>query len=137
MLEFSDLNYWAIVIVWLIYVVVGSYWYSPAGFGKRWSKHTGVDIMKLSQDEANKAIVSVAASAIFQVLALAVVLNTLDVTEAADGLLVGAALWLGFTAATSVGNTLYQRLGWKLWWLNNSYFLLVMTAGSIVLTLWR
>lgn len=137
MLEFEGINYWAAAVVWLLYVAVGAFWYSPAGFGKRWAKLSGVNHMKMPENEATKTIVYVALSAVVQVLALALVLNSLKITEVTNSLWVGALLWLGFTAATTVGNTLYQRLGWRFWWLNSSYFLLVMLAGSVILAAWQ
>lgn len=136
MLELEGINYWAVAAAWFISVAVGAFWYSPAGFGKQWSKHTGVNIMKIPQDKATKIIGFVAGSAVLQVLALAVVLNSLHATTATDGLQVGLVLWLGLTAATTVGNTLYQGLGWKFLWLNSSYFLLVMAVNSIILAVW-
>lgn len=133
MLELEGINYLSVAIVWLIYVIIGAFWYSPAGFGKLWAKLSGVNHMKIPEKEATKIIGYVAASAFIQVMTLAIVINSLNVTTAIDALMVGGLLWLGFTAATSVGNTLYQRLGWKFWWLNNSYFLLVMANGSLIL----
>ena len=137
MLELEGINYWAVAVAWLLYVVVGAFWYSPAGFGKLWAKLSGVNHMKLPDNESTKAIVFVALSAIVQVFVLAIVMNTFNVTAVEDALIVGATLWAGFTAATTVGNTLYQRLGWKFWWLNASYFLLVMLVASIIFALWR
>jgi hypothetical protein len=137
MLELAGINLWAVVVVWLIYVAVGAFWYSPAGFGKQWTKLTKIDIMKLPEDESTHALVSVALSAVFQVLALALVINTLDVTSAWNGLVTGLVLWLGFTAATTVGVTLYQRRSWKFLWLNSSYFLVVMAIGSVILSIWK
>jgi hypothetical protein len=137
MLEFEGINYWALAVAWLITVVVGALWYSPVAFGKRWEKHTGIDILKIPEKEATKIIGYVMLSAIFQVVTLGVVLHSLGAATAADGLLVGVALWLGLTAATSVGVTLYSRRSWKFWWLNSSYFLLVMAINSVILAVWR
>lgn len=137
MLEVEGINYWAVAATWLIYVVVGAWWYSPAGFGKQWAKLSGVNHLKIPEKEATRIIGFVALSAVVQAVVLAVVMNSLDVTTATNGLLVGVVLWLGFTAATTVGNTLYQRLGWKFWWLNSSYFLLVMTVNSLILAIWQ
>lgn len=137
MLELSGINYWAIALVWLIYVAIGAFWYSTAGFAKQWTKYTGIDILKMPQDAATKAIVAVAASAAVQVAALAVTLNSLRVETTATGVVVGLVLWLGFTTATTVGVTLYSKRSWKFVWLNSSYFLLVMSVGSIILTIWK
>lgn len=137
MLDFAGLNPWAILVVWLLYITVGAYWYSPAGFAKQWTKHTGIDIMKMPKDDANKAIGFVAASAIVQAYTLAVILHSLHIVGALDGLITGVFLWLGLTAATTVGVTLYSRKNWSYLWLNSSYFLLVMALGSVILAVWQ
>jgi hypothetical protein len=137
MLEFDGINVWAVVVAWLINMVVGAFWYSPAGFAKQWSKLTGVNIMKIPVAEANKIISFVAVSALIQALTLAVILNSLDVSGVMEGLQVGLLLWFGLVTATTVGVTLYQRLGWKFMALNSSYFLVVMTINSVIISSWR
>lgn len=137
MLDFGDLNYWAIITAWVISCAVGAFWYSPKGFAKQWKQQTGVDIMKIPEQEATKILGYVVASAAVQVISLAVVLNSLNVTEAAEGLKAGLLLWLGFVAATTVGTTLYQRRTWKFLWLNSSYFLIVIAINSVILGVWQ
>lgn len=137
MLELEGLNYWAIVVAWLMSCAVGAWWYSPAAFGPLWHKLAGNDILKIPEKEATRIIGFVMLSAVFQVFVLAIILNTIGVSTALDGLLAGALLWLGLTAATTVGVTLYSRRSWKFWWLNSSYFLLVMGVNSIILAVWR
>jgi hypothetical protein len=137
MLELSGLNYWAIAVAWLVNVGIGSVWYSPVGFGKLWSKLSGVDMMKLPKYEANRAIGFIALSALTQAVALGTVVHSLNATTAIEGLKIGLLVWAGFTAATTIGNTLYARLGFKFWWLTSSYFLIVMSINSIILAIWR
>lgn len=136
MLEFEGLNYWAILVAWLINIIVGSFWYSPVGFGKLWSKLSGVDMMKMPKDQANRAITVVAISALIQTIILAVVLQTVDTSTAGEAIVAGLTLWLGFTAMTTIGNTLYQRLSLGFWFLNASFFLVVMVVNSVILTVW-
>lgn len=136
MLDLSGIHIWAVVVVWLLYIVVGALWYSPLGFAKQWKKYTDIDIMKIPPNEATRTLVAVMFSAIVQSVVLAVIINSLNITDAKDGLITGVLLWLGFTAATTVGVTLYSRRSWKFWWLNSSYFLLVMSIGSVILATW-
>ena len=93
--------------------------------------------MKLPENEATRSIVAVAISSLLQVFALAVILNSLKVDSILAGIGVTLFVWFGFTALTTIGNTLYQRLGWKFWWLNASFFLVVMTLSAIILIWWR
>lgn len=137
MLEFEGINYWAVIVAWVINVVVGALWYSPKGFAKSWQKHTNIDIMKLPESEATRAIIFVALSAVFQAFVLAVIIHSLDITSAVHAAITGIVLWLGLTAATTVGVTLYSRRTWKFLWLNSSYFLIVMTINSVIFAIWQ
>lgn len=137
MLEFEMINYCAVAVAWIVNVVIGAYWYSPAGFGKRWTKYTGVNIMKIPQNEATKIISFVAVSGFIQALTLALIIAAINPVTLLDGILVGWLLWFGLVTATTVGNTLYQRQGWGLIAVNSSYFLVVMTINSFILTIWK
>lgn len=137
MLDINDLNVIAIIVAWIISLAVGSFWYSPAGFGKLWSRLSGVDMMKMPKDLANKAILSIAISSFIQAVALAIIVNSVEANTALDGLKAGLFLWAGFTAATTVGNNLYSRLSWKFWWLNASFFLIVMPINAAILSVWN
>jgi len=137
MLDFSGINVLAVVVVWVLYMAVGAFWYSPAGFAKLWTKYTGIDIMKMPQNQATKTLGFVMLSCLIQVSSLALILSSMNVTNAKNGVLIGLILWLGFTAATTVGVTLYSNRSWKFLWLNSSYFLVVMSIGSVILSIWR
>lgn len=137
MLEFSGINYWAVIIAWLINCIVGAYWYSPAGFAKKWTKYTNIDILKIPTKDANRIIGFVAISALIQAITLAVILNSLDTATIAEGLMTGLVLWFGLVTATTVGVTLYSKRSWKFLWLNSAYFLVVMSINSIILSVWR
>lgn len=137
MLELTGLNYWAIFVVWIIYMAIGAFWYSPAGFAKKWTKLTGIDILKIPENEATKILGLVALSALVQTATLAIILNSLQVTSVLSGLAVGALLWLGLTLATTVGVTFYSKRSWAFLWLNGSYFLVVMLVGSLILAVWQ
>ena len=137
MIEFAGLNIFAILVAWIINVIVGSFWYSPVGFGKPWSKLSGVNLMKLPKDEANNAILFVAFSSLLQAFALAILLNSLHVQTIGEGVIASLFVWFGFTAITTIGNTLYQRQSLKFWFLNASYFLVVMLINGMILAVWK
>ena len=137
MLDFAGINYWAVLVVWALYLAVGAYWYSEAGFAKLWTKYTGIDILKIPTEKATKILLSIIASSLVQVYALALILNSLHVTDAWQGLLIGLVLWFGFTTLTTVGVTLYSERSWRFIWLNSAYFLVVMAIGSVILTIWQ
>lgn len=135
MLSLEGINLWAVVVVWVIYMTVGAWWYSPGGFAKKWTKYTGIDILKLPN--TTKIIQFVALSALIQAFTLGVVLNSLRVESIMDGVVAGVVIWFGLVAATTVGVTLYGKRGWKFLWLNASYFLVVMTIASVIYSVWK
>ena len=137
MIDFNGLNYLAIIVAWIISVVLGSFWYSPAGFGKVWSKLSGVDMMKTPKNESTRAIIVVIFSSLLQAFILALMLNSIDVSNIGEGVIASIVLWFGFNALTTIGNTLYQRQSWKFWWLNTSFFLVVMIINGIILSAWN
>jgi len=137
MVEFTGLNIFAILVTWVISVLVGTFWYSPAGFGKLWSKLSGVDPLNMPKNQATRAIAFVSISSLLQSLALALILNSLDIKNIGEGIIVTLILWFGFTALTTLGNTLYQRQSLKFWWLNASFFLIVMLVNGIILSAWK
>jgi len=137
MTDALDINIWAVLVAWLINIALGSLWYSPAGFGKLWSRLSGVDMMKMPKQAANKAIACVAVASFIHVFVLAVTIQALYVDGVADAVFTGFMLWLGLTAATTVANNLYLRLSWKFWWLNSSFFLVVMILNSVLFAAWQ
>jgi hypothetical protein len=137
MLEFVGINIGAILVTWIIYMAVGGIWYSPVGFAKKWQKYTGIDIMKIPTQQANRILLSVALSSLVQAITLAVIVKSVGATTVLEGLVVGVVLWLGLTTATTVGVTLYSKLSWKFLWLNSAYFFVVMSVGSIIFAVWK
>jgi hypothetical protein len=137
MIIISGINLWAIAVVWLFYLVVGAFWYSPAGFAHKWTKYTDINILEIPSDRATKIVIAIIVSCLVQVVTLAVVTNALGLTTFIDGFIAGIVLWFGFTAATTVGVTLYSKRSWWFLWLNSAYFLVVMSFGAGLLTVWK
>ena len=137
MIDVSGLNYWAVIVAWVVFMAVGTFWYSPKGFGKLWSKLSGVDIMKIPQNEANRAILYVVGASFVQAVVLATILHGIGVGNATEGLVASLVLWFGLVAATTVGTTFYSRRSWKFWWLNASFFLVTMAINGMILGAWR
>lgn len=136
MLELQGINMWAVVVAWVVNCAVGAYWYSPAGFAKQWKNHTGIDLLKIPQNEATQTLIAVVISGLVQAVTLAVVLNSIGTGTAVEGLIAGLVLWFGLVTATTVGVTLYARRSWKFLWLNSAYFLIVISINSIILSVW-
>ncbi|MDO8510396.1 MAG: DUF1761 domain-containing protein [bacterium] len=57
-------------------------------------------------------------------------------TGMAAGFMVGVWNWLGFIAPVTLGSVLWEGRSWKLWFLNNAYYLVTLVVMGIILALW-
>jgi len=77
--DFSALNWLAVVVGTLAAFMVGWLWYSPALFGKKWAKGSGVAL-----DSANKMPVAAMVSQLIALFCLAMVIG---LTATSDSLI--------------------------------------------------
>ncbi len=127
----------AMFIATVASMILGSLWYGPI-FGKQWIKMMGwskKDIQKGMSDKSSMyrsyAIALITSLLTALVMGIAVRVSTLY--GAYSGACLGALLWLGFVATTSISNVLWEGKPWRLWILNQSYTLLnFMVVGAIM-----
>jgi len=130
-----DVSWWAVIAAAAIYMFLGAAWYSPAAFGKKWAKLSGRKIEDMNGGNQGMAIMVVAA--LVQAFLLANLVRDVGAISMSDGLLLGLVLWLGFVAATSLGDVLFGGRPWKLWQLNNGYYLIVLLINGWLLAVWK
>ncbi|MBX4199499.1 DUF1761 domain-containing protein [Candidatus Saccharibacteria bacterium] len=130
-----DVSWWAVVAAAVLYMLIGAAWYSPGMFGKRWAKLSGRKNADMSGGNQGMAIMVVAA--LVQAFLLANLVRDVGATTMSDGLLLGLILWAGFVGATSLGDVLFGGRSWKLWQLNNAYYLIVLLLNGWLLAVWK
>jgi len=126
------LNYTAVVIAAIANYSIGAIWYG-ALFGKEWQKLTGITEMKPTPGNVIGGLLS--ALVMSYVLAHAIVFAEayLKVGGIAGGLMGGFFNWLGFIATVTLGSVLYEKKPWKLWLINNGYWLVsLLVMGAIL-----
>lgn len=135
-------NYLAVIVAALISMAVGFLWYGPL-FGKIWMKENGWNPEKLKGMKPPNmtkqySIQFVGALFMSYVLASALLFASsyLGTSGISAGLMVGFWNWLGFIAPVTLVTVLYERKSWKLWFLNNSYYLVSLILMGILLALW-
>ncbi|MEK9176862.1 MAG: DUF1761 domain-containing protein [Patescibacteria group bacterium] len=136
------INYVAILISAVVTMVIGFIWYGPL-FGKLWSKLMGFgemtpEKMKEMQKAAMPGYVAsfVGALVMAYVLAHALVFASayLGASGISAGLTAGFWNWLGFVAPVTLGAILWDKgKSLTLWYINGSYYLVVLLAMGAVL----
>jgi len=137
------INYLAVVVAAAASMIIGSLWYGPI-FGKIWMQLAGITP---EQKEAAKArgmakifiIAFVGSLVMSNVLAHSLVFASAyyKIGGMQAGLMTGFWNWLGFVAPVILGSVLWEGKPWKLWVLNNGYYLIALLVMGMILALWR
>lgn len=123
-----SINYLAVFVAALSSMILGSLWYGPI-FGKPWMKMMGMN---------QKDVKSVPSSEMGKLYGIQFVgsLVMAYVLAKTAGLLSPFWIWVGFIAPVTLTTVLWEGKPWKLWLLNNGYFLLLLILMNFILSLW-
>ena len=135
-------NYWAILVCGVSNMVIGFLWYGPL-FGKTWIKLSGIIPGKI-EDAKKNGMASGYALAFVGALLMAFVLDHaiifagayLNETGITAGLMGAFWNWLGFIAPVTLSVVLWEGKSWKLWCLQNTYYLITLLVMGMILVSW-
>ncbi len=131
-------NHWALLISALILWFLGAAWYSPILFAKPWMALLGISP---DPSKKNKGMIAGMISSFIGDLILSLMLAHVVLWSGADGYgagaLIGLIVWLGFFAAPSFPQGIYEGRPFKLFAINMGYWLLGLTIVGGLLAVWR
>ena len=133
------INYLAVLGAALFSIVLGSLWYGPL-FGKLWMKLSGHKPSDAAKDKMGMlyALATIGSLVQAYVLAHSLIFASAytNTTGLPSGLVAGFWNWLGFIAPVTLGDVLWYGKPWKLWILNNAYYLTSLLVMGAILALW-
>ena len=137
-MDFSNINFLAVLVGGLLAFAFGALWYSPVLFSKAWQKEVG-----MTEDDLKGAnMVQIFGTSLVLMLIMSLGLSfTLRGHEMGDidlktGMLHGLYIGLMFVA-TSVGiNILYQRKSFKLFLIDAGYQVIMLVIMGAVIGAW-
>src|SRR5579872_2829049 len=133
----ASANYIAIIVAAIAAMVVGSLWYSPIMFMKKWVAYTGmtpgVKTHNLSPMEAMAGEAVLALLTAFVLGHFATVLGTHTTTSA---LKLGIWVWLGFQMPVLLSGSLFEKRPWGLFFINASMRLVGVCVMALIVGLW-
>lgn len=135
---FSNLNWLAVLVAALAYFILGALWYSKVLFGTKWAALVGVDMNDPNKGKGlgqmmGGTFVLIAITCI----ALALLVNRMDLFILSSGLRLGAITGLCFaTTAVSI-SFIYERRPTALYFIDCGYHLVGHLAAAIILVMWR
>jgi len=137
-MDFSNINYLAVVVATLASFAIGSLWYSPLLFGKGWQK-----AVNLSEDDIKNSNMfkTFGFSFILMfIMALGVALfqqgHDNATSTALGGLIHGLFLAIFFVATSYGVNMLYQQKSFKLWLIDAGYQTVLLAVMGLIIGAW-
>ena len=119
MFDYLAVNWLAVLIAAAVNVVIGTVWYLPAVFGRRWAALTGRPLG--TSPSPMLYVVAIAGSLVTAYvleLLIRVVLSGVGPVVVLDGIVIGLLAWLGFQASALAVGGAFEGRSWTLFAIN-------------------
>jgi hypothetical protein len=126
-----------VLISALLLWILGAAWYSPPLFAKPW-----MAALKITPDPTQKKgllggmIASFVGDFILAFMLMHIILWA-HAGTASQGAFIGFVVWLGFFAAPNFPQGIYENRPFRLFAINNGYWLVGLLIVGILLAVWR
>ena len=131
-----EINFVAVFVAAVVNFILATIWYAVL-FANAWKRLTGISEIKPAPQNVVMAFVG---SFVLSFVLLHVVvfgnayLKTGGIT---GGLMGGFHAWIGFIAPVTLMNVIYEKRPWKLWLLDNAFWLLSLLLMGTILSVWQ
>jgi len=136
-METMTMNYWAVVVAAVVYMILGALWYSPALFGKAWMKGIG---KTKEQVNANASAVNYIIAIIGSFIAcygIARLMIMTGRTSISDGITIAVLVGICFMLTTFGINDTFEKRPAGLTVINILYHLVGFIVAGIIIGAWR
>jgi len=137
-----EINYWAVLVAMVSSMIVGSVWYMPPVFGRRWAKLAGVDISG-SEKTAAQAWMPIIVGVLMGFVtawalagASAIAWHFYEGSFLVAALVTAVLLWAGFTAARFITHDSFEGRSSSLTVLNIAHELVTVVFMAIIIGVW-
>jgi hypothetical protein len=138
-MTYPYINIWAVLVSAVAFWALGSLWYSPVLFGKRWQKEVGLKEEDISGANMAKVFGLSFVLMLLMVWALNFVINShkAESVNLTMGLVYGLFTGFFFSMLTMGINYLYQRKSLVLWLIDGVYIVMGLALAGMILGGWR
>lgn len=136
-MDFSSINWLAVVACVIISMISGSIWYNPKTFFPAWWAVVGGGRSQPGMENMGLTWGLTVVSSFVQAVSMAFMVKAMGGTTVASGAMVGFMLWLGFIAPTYLVNKLFAGHGLKIWAIEIGNHLVNFLLFGALLTVWK
>lgn len=134
-----EINYWAVLAAALGNFALGSLWYSPLFFGKKWMHYMGwsEQDMESKKKGVGKSYALMFIGTLVTTYILAHFVKYTNSVTWLMGMQTGFWIWLGFIAPMAMGSVLWEGKKWGLYFINAGFYLVAMVMMGAILAVWQ
>lgn len=136
-MDFSSINWLAVVACVVISMISGSIWYNPKTLFPAWWAVVGGGKSQPGMENMGLTWGLTVVSSFVQAVSMAFMVKAMGVTTAASGAMVGFMLWMGFIAPTYLVNKLFAGHGLKIWAIEIGNHLVNFLLFGALLAVWK
>lgn len=141
-MDFSSINWLAVVACVVVSMVSGSLWYNPKTFFPAWWKVVGKGgeapgMANMGMTWTLTVLSSVVQAVFMSLMVTAMGSMTSGGATLVSGATAGFILWLGFIAPTNLVNKLFAGHGLKIWAIEAGNHLINFVLFGAILGAWR
>lgn len=131
------MNPWAILVGGIVLWVLGAAWYSPVLFAKSWMAILGIQKTEGRRPGMLLAMTSSLLCDLVMTFILAHLIMWADANTFGWGAFIGVLAWIGFIAAPTLPQGMYEGRPFKLFAINGGYWLLGLVIVGGMLAVWH
>jgi len=107
--HFTDINFYAVFVAWIIHIALGLLWFQTKLFGKKWSELTGKELKP-----AKNWIIPGFAGHLAMVFVLVIIIILANINSGPGGLFIGLLCWIGFIVPMEIGELVWEKIPFRL-----------------------
>jgi len=140
-MDFSTINWLAVVICVIVSMISGSLWYNPKTFFPMWWRVVGNGREQPGMENMGMTWALTVVSSFVQAVAMSLMVTAMGSMTGgatlASGAMAGFMLWFGFIAPTYLVNKLFAGHGLKIWAIEVGNHLVNFVLFGAILGAWR
>lgn len=132
MLPFSEVNLLAVSLSTIACMFLGMIWFGPL-FVERWAKLNGIKMDKNNKEGMGLTMLCGLINTFVMVYGVGLLLALTGPVSIQQGLIIVAAVWVGFTAPVKAADAIWAKKPWQLFWIDNGYIFVAMMISTLII----
>lgn len=138
-LDFSQLNWLAVIIGAIVYFALGALWYSPVLFSRAWQRSIGWDENRTPPQASAMTYVVPLLAYIVMAIAVGLLAVATGTDEIGEGIVLGLVLGIGLSLAHTFVDASFdpnKPQPWTWFAINGTYHALGLIIVSVIIAIW-